>query len=72
MEMNDAAEALAWHEERRKRLERLRAAWKKHQESGRQHGPRKSEPMGESWKPTMTPEQKAAQMQYIEANSLPF
>ena len=54
-----AAEELAWREKwRAEALERRAAAQ-----------PYK---LGESWKPTLTPEQKAAQMQYIEANGLPF
>lgn len=69
---NDAAETLAWHEERRARIDRLRAAWKAHQASGKPIPRREPEPLGESWKPVMTPEQKAAQAQYIEANGLPF
>lgn len=63
MNTNDAAETLAWHEERRKQWgERARKDYAASQQKA----------MGESWKPVLTPEQQAAHNEYVRVHQLPF
>ena len=54
----DAADALQWHRER------AASDWQRYKADSR--------PLGASWSPTMTEQQKQEQQKYIEEHQLPF